>query len=447
MSLAGRTTERTTRLATVDVKTSRAVHEPGRGFRDRMRAFVVRRSSAIIIAAIPATLLSMAIMVLLGRAGISHEYGIDYQVYRWAVHTWLAGGDLMNSAPTVSSGAVLPWVYPPFALLPLMPFALLPFRVGLLALFVVDLLAIGAVLYLVTRRLWPAVGARGAAAVATSALAVAPFLEPVYSSFGLGQINVVLMGLVALDTLTRKPWWPRGLLVGIAAAIKLTPAAFLLFFLVNRQFRATVVAVLTAAVASLAGFALNFSAAVDYWFGSGPASGVSGSTFHTNQSIRGGLSRLGMPEAAETTLWFVGCLVCAGIVAFAIWRLDTVLGLLATALLSLLASPTSWSDHWVWCAPALLVMFGYAVRTRKVGWWVVAVVTLLLTVSATFQFVPAGDPWTKTQHVIGNPFLIWSGVLILLLGWRAWRTKPSPERSESLEESDMAYERERSAAR
>lgn len=45
-------------------------------------------------------------------------------------------------------------------------------------------------------------------------------------------------GLVAADCLTCQPRWPRGLLVGIAAAIKLTPAAFVLFFLLRRDYRA-----------------------------------------------------------------------------------------------------------------------------------------------------------------------------------------------------------------
>lgn len=408
----------------MDVKPSRAVPEPAAKGRARLRGFVTRYANALIIASVPVLLGAMALMMAWGRAGISEDYGMDYQVYRWAVETWVSGGELVGHAPVVSSGQPLPWVYPPFALLPLAPFGLLPFEAGLVALFLVDLLAIGGTLYLVTRHMWPSVGARGAAAVAMSALAFTPFLEPVYASFGLGQVNIALMGLVALDCLARAPRWPRGLLVGIAAAIKLTPAAFLLFFVINRRYRAAIVAAVTAAVGTLLGFALEWNASIAYWFGSGPASGVNGSAFHTNQSLRGALARLGMSESTELLLWGVGCLVCVAIVAFAVHRLDPVLGLLATALMSLLVSPTSWSDHWVWCAPALLVMIGHAVRGRSVGWWAVAAITLALTLTATFTYMPFADPWTKTQHLVGNPYFLWGALLVVLLALRAWFTGP-----------------------
>ncbi|GAA0502757.1 glycosyltransferase 87 family protein [Saccharopolyspora thermophila] len=386
------------------------------GLADRLRGFVVNHSRAIIGIAVPALVASFVLLVLLGRAGLDSRAGIDYQVYRWAVHTWLAGGDIMNSAPTVSIGRVLPWVYPPFALVPLLPFALLPFIVGLVALYIVDLLAIGAALYLVTRHMWPSVGARGAAAVAMGLLPFTLFLEPVYASFGLGQINIALMGLVIVDCLAFYPRWPRGLLVGVAAAIKLTPAAFLLFFVFRRDHRAAVVAAGTAVLSTLAGFGLNYQAAVDYWFGRGPAHGVSGSAFHTNQSIMGGLARLELTPVVRNAVWLVLVLACTAVVVFAIRRVEPALAVVANGLLALLVSPTSWSDHWVWCAPGLLVLLGCAVRLRSPGWLVTFGVVLVAVLTASFRMLPDGPPWTPLQHLVGNPYLLIGLVLIALLG-------------------------------
>jgi alpha-1,2-mannosyltransferase len=418
---AGRLIERT-QLVTVQFESSRAVLNLG-DFPNRLRGFVVNHSRGIIAASVPLLIASFALLVLMRRAGLEPGSAIDYQVYRWAVHTWLAGGDIMNTAPTVSIGLVLPWVYPPFALLPLLPFALLPFVAGLVALYLVDLLAIGAALYLVTRHVWPVVGKRGAAAVAMGLLPWTLFLEPVYASFGLGQINIALLGLVIVDCLALSPRWPRGLLIGIAAAIKLTPAAFLLFFLFRKDFRAAATAVVTAIIGTLAGFALNYQAAVEYWFGKGPAHGVSGSAYHTNQSIMGGLARLELPVAAQNALWLVLALACAAVVAFAIGRTEPALAVTANGLLALLVSPTSWSDHWVWCAPALLVMLGYAVRLRSPGWLVVAGVTLVTVLVASFRMLPTGPPWTPLQHVFGNPYLLLGLVLLILLG-RFARNRP-----------------------
>lgn len=418
---AGRLIERT-QLATVQFESGHAVLNLGR-LPGRLRGIVVTHSRVIIALSVPLLIASFALLVLMRRAGLDQGSGIDYQVYRWAVHTWLTGGDIMNTAPTVSIGRVLPWVYPPFALLPLLPFALLPFVAGLVALYVVGLLAIGAALYLVTRHLWPVVGKRGAFAVAMALLPWTLFLEPVYASFGLGQINIALMGLVIVDCLARNPRWPRGLLIGIAAAIKLTPAAFLLFFLFRKDFRAVVTAVATAALGTLVGFALNYQAAVEYWFGKGPAHGVSGSAFHTNQSIMGGLARLELPAVAQNGLWLAISLACVAVVAFAIRRSEPTLAVTANGLLALLVSPTSWSDHWVWCAPGLLVLLAYAARLRSPGWLVVAGVTLVTVLLASFRMLPTGPPWTPLQHLFGNPYLLLGLVLLALLG-RFARNRP-----------------------
>lgn len=385
------------------------------GLPGRLRAFVVANSRAITLISVPLVLASLGLLLLTPRAGIGEESAIDYQVYRWAVHTWLAGGDIMNTAPTVSIGRVLPWVYPPFALAPLAPLALLPFSAGLIALYLLDLTAIGGTLYLVTRHLWPAVGKRGALAVAMVLLPWTLFLEPVYSSFGLGQVNILLMGLVMADCLAESPRWPRGLLIGLAAAIKLTPAAFLLFLVFRKDYRAAAVAVLTAALATLSGFALNYSAAVEYWFGKGPAHGVSGSAFHTNQSIMGALVRLELPVVAQNGLWLVLAVAVTIAVAFAIRRVEPVLAVSANALLALLISPTSWSDHWVWCAPGLLVLLAFAVRRRSFAWLAVAAWTLVTLLAAAFNWMPAGPPWDVVAHVFGNPYTALGLVLVVLL--------------------------------
>ncbi|GAA5156562.1 MULTISPECIES: glycosyltransferase 87 family protein [Amycolatopsis] len=70
------------------------------------------------------------------------------------------------------------------------------------------------------------------------------WLEPVHSTFDFGQVNLLLMGLVTADVLLARRR-ARGTGVGLAAAIKLTPLAFLLFFLVRRDHRALGTAIAT----------------------------------------------------------------------------------------------------------------------------------------------------------------------------------------------------------
>src|SRR5436305_1158817 len=74
----------------------------------------------------------------------------------------------------------------------------------------------------VLRTVWPSGGPSGAVAGASLLTVPALVLEPVSQTFSFGQINLVLMAMVAVDCLLVRGRWPRGVLVGLAAAIKLT---------------------------------------------------------------------------------------------------------------------------------------------------------------------------------------------------------------------------------
>ena len=68
-------------------------------------------------------------------------------------------------------------------------------------------------------------------------LPLAIWMWPITQTLFYGQINILLMLMVVADLLLPRTWWPRGMLIGLAATIKLTPAVFGLYFLVNRQWR------------------------------------------------------------------------------------------------------------------------------------------------------------------------------------------------------------------
>lgn len=70
-------------------------------------------------------------------------------------------------------------------------------------------------------------------------------IEPVRTAVYDGQVDVVLMALVVLDVLVIDRCRPRGLLIGVAAAVKLTPAVFVLYLLLRRDYRGAVTASLS----------------------------------------------------------------------------------------------------------------------------------------------------------------------------------------------------------
>jgi alpha-1,2-mannosyltransferase len=359
---------------------------------------------------------------MLAKIGPWH---IDLEVYRHGVDAWWQGRDIYGYLPPSAGNLELPFLYPPFSIITLLPFSVLPWSPAVIVLFTVNLLCLGVTLYVVARNLWRAGGARGALAIASLALPLALLLEPVNATFRFGQINIILMALVAVDSLAPKPRWPRGIGVGLAAAIKLTPAAFLIFFLVRKDFRAAITAAITGLIATAVGFAIAPSASVTYWFGGlAGASKVGGVPFLTNQSIDAVVVRLGLAHTATTVVWLALVLILLTLVVLAMRHADPATALMLNAGFALLASPTSWSHYWIWVAPAMLVMLSATVRHARNGsilglaWLGAAIGTAVICYLAPFNNLPGFNDremsWTPGQQLIGACYPLLGYALIVI---------------------------------
>lgn len=320
---------------------------------------------------------------------------IDLEVYRYGVQAWWEGHDLYGLLPPVANGAELPFVYPPFAVLILSPLVLLPWDAAVVTLYVLSTICLAMTLYLVSRVAWPPLGRTGGILAASVALPLTVFLEPVSQTYQFGQVSLVMMALVTIDCLAGKTIWPRGFGIGIAAAIKLTPAAFILFFLIRKDYRSAARAAITFGVAAVIGFCTDLPASIQYWFEGGlSGGGVSGTAFKTNQTIEAALVRTGLTGAAEKVVWIVVIATLVAMVALAMRRAAPALALMANAGLALLVSPTSWSHYYVWVAPALLVLLATGARRAydrswlAAGWFGWAVVTATFFYLAPFHGLP-----------------------------------------------------------
>ncbi len=378
--------------------------------RARLRAWAVEPRRVL-----PVTLPVLA-LVLAGMLAYTRGYHIDLEVYRLGVATWLQGGDMYGPLPPTVSGLALPFIYPPFAAMVLLPLELLPWTAAWIALYAVSVASVAVTLFVVAGRVWPAGGRPGALSVASVALPLALLLEPVLETIKFGQVNLVLMALVAVDCLAERTPWPRGLLVGVAAAIKLTPAAFVLFFLLRRDLRAAAVTVATAAAATGLGFAVDPASSARYWFG-GPAAGVSGSVFYTNQTVQAVLARAEVPATVARAVWVVAAVALLALIVPVVRRAEPALALVAVAGFALLVSPTSWSHHWVWIAPALLVVVARAVRTGSRAWAGAAVVLAVTYTVAPFRWLPHEHEqeltWTAAQQWVGATYVVVGAVALV----------------------------------
>ncbi|MGO4493974.1 glycosyltransferase 87 family protein, partial [Arthrobacter sp. 2YAF22_2] len=345
----------------------------------------------------------------------------------------------------------LPFTYPPFAALVFAALATLGQSAGSLIFVATALLGAAVVSAWLTRHYFGLRRWRDAAAdwrfraVALAGTAAILLLGPWRDTFDFGQINIILMGLILADfalygklrdgkALDGKPQsgmvragkpsaggfrWPAGLLIGIAAGIKLTPLAFGLYFLVRRDFKALG----WMAVGFFGSIALAWAvlptASVTFWTKILPDTGrIGGPAYVDNLSVKGLLLHLGLPDSSLTTLvWLVISLALAAVAALVIkWAVEAeenFVAVSATALLMLLISPVSWSHHWVWMAVALPCM-GFAIhripsrngRMRLAGWIILAASAVAFYLTPKYLSVMAGahewgkDPQTQWQLIV-----------------------------------------------
>jgi len=386
----------------------------------------------------PAALLSQAAGCLAATTVylLSYRHGIgigpdhiDLDVYRIGARAWLDGRNLYGHLPPTPSGLRLGFTYPPISAVLLAPLAVIPAAVAGTVITLVTVALTAAVLWLFLGRLGrlarPGVTSARRLAWVGWLLPAAAFLEPVRDTLGFGQVNVILMAMVAFDALVDTPRWPRGALTGLAAAVKLTPAAFVLFFLLRRDYRAAGTAALTFAVATAAGFALAGPDSVRYWTRAVfQFRRIGNPDYAFNQSLQGVLARAGLsPQApAGQAGWLALSAIVLLVTVLAMRRALAAhrdeLALCLNALAALLISPISWSHHWVWCVPLLLTLAVTGIFNRSRLNLAIAGGGLVLFAAAPQRFLPRTHNrelhWALWQQIVGSPYVVFA-VLVLIL--------------------------------
>jgi alpha-1,2-mannosyltransferase len=285
----------------------------------------------------------------------------------------------------------LGFTYPPFSALLFAPFAHFPQRacevvfswVNLAALFgllVVSLRAVGASLQKRTILWW-----------ALALVLPVVLFDPVRQTFLLGQVNIILALMIVADLTMDLPL-PRGILVGLAAAIKVTPIILIPYLFLTRQGRSGLRAIASFCAAALLAAAFNASTSWSYWTHyirdpqrAGMLSWIG------NQGVLGAAERLlGHTVTTPTsfviviTVGVLGLLIATG----AYRRSSPVLGLLVVEATESLASPVSWSHHFIWMVLLVAWLALAEDRPRYGEWWALGVAVLLW--AAPYWWVPHG---------------------------------------------------------
>lgn len=343
------------------------------------------------------TVAGIAILAVLAVRAFGRPYSFfDLKIYHGAVSWWAGGGELYQY---IAPGLTLGFTYPPFAALVMLPMTEFSAVTAGWVNLVVSLAALAGVLVallvpIADRHGWPRWF------VVALAVPLAAAIEPSRETLGYGQVNLLLFALVIADLVAlrrqarrssrtagrgrapanppaaggalRRFWlsgaW-AGAGIGLATAVKLTPALFIVYLMVTRQWRAAMTAVSTAVGVTAVTFMVAGRESATYFTTALWQTGRIGTPDMTpNQSLAGLLARMYDSAEEPTLLWlaFSLVIVVVGLSRAANAHADgdelaafTLVGLTANVV-----SPISWSHHLVFVITAIIVLADLALRRR-----------------------------------------------------------------------------------
>ena len=342
---------------------------------------------------------------------------IDFVVYRAGGAAVLAGRSLYGQQ---FNGMGLPFTYPPVTAICFTVLSWLSIRLAQEAWTLASLFALWAYVRLVVgfgRATLPAFTAPVVLGI-TVLMAVS---DPGGKTLSFGQINLFLALMVMADLAGALPRVPRGVFIGLAAALKLTPLFLIPVLFATRRTRAGINAAATFVAVSLLAALLDPSQSTLYWLHGdfAHARRVGNVAYLSNQSLYGFIGRVWGTSGAAQWTW----LILAGTVGIGIMMLCRRLELTRPGLANgvalmgmLFVSPVSWVHHWVFALPFVYEMWRLALEkaispgARRVLLVLVGSLTLVL-LSGAIWIAPHGS---TANYRVNVPMILLGNSQILL---------------------------------
>ena len=356
---------------------------------------------------------------------------VDFEVYLMGAHHLTLSS--LYTAP-LPNWPHLPFTYPPFSAVLFWPLAHLPYRAAALTWATINVAVLGLIIAVTLRSLRVLHEGRTPWRFVGLLLGPAVLLEPVMLNLSFGQVNIILVALVLTDMTGHinlgQRTLPRGILVGVAAAIKLIPLVFVPFLVVTRQWRAAVSAVVTFAACSIYPFLLNAHTSWRFWtFYISDVKRIGGAAYISNQSLRGAVDRFthhmwnNAPLDAGQAF-----LILAGItVGWLLWRRhETFVAVLVVADAGMLGSPITWCHHMIYVIPVLAwLWWGSSARGHR--FWSVAAATLFFV--APMWLIPNSGKKDLHEHgwqlLAGSSFFFAALLFLAAMAYAVSRRRPS----------------------
>lgn len=324
----------------------------------------------------------------------------DLQVYLGAARTVRSGGDLYAYAAPNGD----PFTYPPFAVLGFLPLTHLAWPALAIAWTVVTFAAYVALGWLVALR-WDQPRPQLPVTSLTWLVAIAVLVSaPGQSNLRFGQISILVVLLTLADAGGVLPQRFRGVGIGIAAAVKLTPVLFVAHLLITGQRRAAARAFTTFGACAALAATLLPRASADFWLHQIVATDRIGDLAALgNQSVNGLLLRTGIDGRDRAYLWLI---LIALLGATALGRAAHLhragrpfAAACLTGCATLAASPVSWTHHQFWTVLAALVLVAAPRPAGRVAGWVLLVLMTVSLVDLAGRLAPYDHALFLAQNI------------------------------------------------
>lgn len=341
------------------------------------RQFANNRTAAMVVAVVGVLLGGFALFEAFSRIFLITL--LDVGVFRDAGFALANGFPLYSEEFPSRSG--FRFIYPPFAAVLFVPLTWLGETAMEVLWTSATVAAVAGIIAMGLRRL----GVRHFWLWLVGLTGVGVFLDPLQANMLYGQINVFLFLLVTADVLGFIPRRLRGLGIGVAAGIKITPAAFAVLFLVRRDWVGVAQSAGWFLLTALVGALVRWQDSVYFWTTEFFLSDRGGAPpYPPNQALTGLIARLGVSNELAQGIMKPGFLVVAALAVWAAWRL-TLAGRDVDALLVVfvgasLASPLAVSHHWSGVVLALVVVL------RPLNRWVGAALVFMLLAHAAGMY-------------------------------------------------------------
>ena len=363
----------------------------------------------------------------------------DARVYWWGGRQAAAGG-----AALYAPSAPFSFTYPPFAALLFSAGASARADAINIAVTAGSLVALTAL----CGQALAAAGIRRRPEIVFAVSALALQTWPVAYTLHLGEVNLILAALIGTDLLRPRGrseglsppelvgcrrdggWW-QGIGTGLAAGIKLTPLIFVAYLALTGRRRAAAVAAGTFAVTVAAGFGGLPGPSRTFWLGGVfyNQNRIGDPANPSDQSLAGAMARLAGTTDPPRQWWLVAVFAVglAGL-AVAVWahrRGYRMAGFGCCAATGLLASPISWTHHWVWAVPVLVWLITAAWRRRSAA-WALAAATAAVVFSDYTPLPWPGHPADPARMIASDLYVLFGLAALAAVGVALARSQRNP---------------------